>query len=92
MRILIAFLIYGILVALANIYIMGKPGDYIVYHILNFPVERFIISPILLYLANETNHILNSSEVIVLRLVSGVLFWGVVGTVFQFGRRYWLKK
>jgi len=92
MRILIIFLIYGILVAIANISIIGQPGEHIFYYVLNFPVERFIISPILLHQANETNYLINPHEIIILRLVSGILFWSMIGTIIQIGKKQFLKK
>ncbi|CDI06254.1 hypothetical protein NITUZ_40420 [Candidatus Nitrosotenuis uzonensis] len=92
MRILIVFLIYGTLVAIANISIIGQSGEHIFYYVLNFPVERFVISPILLHQANETNYFISSHEIIILRLVSGLLFWGMIGAIIQIGKKQFLKK
>lgn len=78
-RLVYVFLIYGFTISLEINRVSTLPGEYNFHYLLNLPVENIIIIPILLYFANTAGTPLNSDQILVLRTISSVAIWGLIG-------------
>ncbi|WP_067960460.1 hypothetical protein [Nitrosopumilus sp. Nsub] len=91
MKIIIAFLVYGFVVSILNNISMEKSGEYIIYTLLNWPVEHLFIPPSLLYFANDMGDALLQDQIMILRTVVSVIFWGILGFTIHSIRRILTK-
>ena len=81
-KIIWIFLIYGLIVSLLYNSIIGKDGEYMIHFILNFPVEKFMIPPLVLHFANDIGNPLSIVDVQIIRVLFSVMFWGGIGVLF----------
>ncbi len=80
-KIIWIFLIYGLIVSLLYNSTIGKGGEYMIHFLLNYPVEKVMIPPLLLHYANDVGDPLSIVDLQIIRVILSVMFWGVIGVL-----------
>ena len=83
------FVLYGIAVGLAH-HIDNQPGHQSNLYHFNYIVEIYIIPEIYLYFSNEGNNHITGNEILYLRILLSVVFWGGIAAICYVG--WWASK
>ena len=87
-KIIWIFLIYGLIVSLLYNSTIGKDGEYMIHFLLNYPVEKFMIPPLLLHFANDVGNPLSIVDLQIIRVILSVIFWSVIGVLLWIYFKY----
>ncbi len=69
--------------------IVGKGGgEYMVHFVLNYPVEKFMIPPLLLHFANDVGNPLSIVDLQIIRVILSVIFWSGIGVLLWIYFKY----
>lgn len=83
------FVLYGTIIAIAYHFhsmVVHESG----FFWFNFVVEKYYIPPIFLYYANDVGDALTSNEILVVRIILSVAFWGGISGIVYAG--WWAGK
>ncbi len=90
-RLVYVFLIYGFIIGWEINRVSMLPGEYNFHYLLNFPVENTIITPVLLHFANTARAPLDYDQISVVRIITSLAMWGVIGFALYVLGRIWMR-